>query len=424
MEYKILSLKAREVLDSRGIPTVEVEIKTKSGISRAMVPSGASTGIHEALELRDGGKRFLGKGVQGAVDNINKYISKEIIGLDCSNQRDIDEKVINLDGTENKSKLGANAILGVSMAVCRASALEEGIPLYERIGQLSENKKFILPAPMMVLIEGGKHADNSTDLQEFMIMPMPKVLKNFREALRCGTEIFYSLGKILKSKGYSINVGFEGAYGPNLKSNNEPCELFINAIEDAGYNLGKEVFITLDPAASEVYESGKYNLKKEGKILDSGGMVEFYENMVQKFPISSIEDGLAEDDWSGWQLLNKRLGDKIQIVGDDLTVTNIKRLQKAIELKAINAILIKLNQIGTVSETMDVVNLAKKNKIAQIISHRSGETEDTFIADMVVGLGCGQSKFGGPDRGERTAKYNQLLRIEEGLGDKAIYSTS
>ncbi len=420
MGYKILSVKAREVLDSRGIPTVEVEIKTTSGISRAIVPSGASTGIHEAIELRDNEKRFFGKGVHKAVDNVNRYISKEINGLDCSNQRDIDEKLIRLDGTENKSKLGTNAILGVSMAVCRAGALEEGIPLYERIGELAKNKKFILPAPMMVLIEGGKHADNSTDLQEFMIMPMPKALKNFREVLRCGTEIFHSLGKILKSNGYNINVGFEGAYGPDLKSNNEPCELFIEAIEDAGYNPGKEVFITLDPAASEIYESGKYKLRKEGKILDSGEMVKFYENMVQKFPIRSIEDGVAEDDWSGWQLLNKRLGDKIQIVGDDLTVTNIKRLQKAVELKAINAILIKLNQIGTVSETIDVVNLAKKNKIAQIISHRSGETEDTFIADMVVGLGCGQCKFGGPDRGERTAKYNQLLRIEEELGNTAI----
>lgn len=421
MAYKILSVKAREVLDSGGNPTIEVDIKTERGISRAMVPSGASTGTHEALELRDGGKRFFGKGVQKAVDNVNNYISKEILGLDCRYQRDIDEKLIKLDGTENKSKLGANAILGVSMAVCRAGALVEDIPLYEHIRNLGGNKDYVLPAPMMVLIEGGKHADNSTDLQEFMIMPMLGMLKNFREALRCGSEVFNFLGKILKSKGYNTNVGFEGAYGPNLKSNDEPFELFMEAIEAAGYKPGKDVVITIDSAASEIYENGGYNLKKEGKILESAGMVEFYENIVKKFPVRSIEDGLAEDDWRGWQLLNKKLGNEIQIVGDDLTVTNSKRLQKAIDLKAINSILIKLNQIGTVSETIDVVNLAKRNKLMQIVSHRSGETEDTFIADLVIGLGCGQCKFGGPDRGERTAKYNRLLRIEEGLGGKSKY---
>lgn len=417
MEYKILSLKAREVLDSRGIPTVEVEIKTKSGISRAIVPSGASTGIHEALELRDGGKRFLGKGVQGAVDNINKYISKEIIGLDCSNQRDIDEKVINLDGTENKSKLGANAILGVSMAVCRASALEEGIPLYERIGQLSENKKFILPVPSMNVINGGVHAGNDLDIQEYMILPTGA--RTFKEAAQICSEIYHTLkGNIKERYGkYAINVGDEGGFAPPIKRVDEPLELMENAIEQAGYK--DKVKFGIDAAASEFYSEGRYIL--EGKDITAEGLTEVYDNLTRNYPIVSCEDVFAQDDWNSWVDFTRKFGRRLQIVGDDLLVTNTKRIDKAAKIKACNALLLKINQIGTISESIDAARLAINSKWNVMVSQRSGETEDSFIADLTVGLGTGQIKSGAPCRSERNSKYNQLLRIEEELGNNAEY---
>ncbi len=418
---KILSVHAREVLDSRGNPTVEADVKTDKGLFRAMVPSGASTGIHEAVELRDEDKtRYHGRGVLKAVGNVNKIIAPALVGMDPTKQSDIDNEMVKLDGTENKSKLGANAILAVSMAVCRAGAAAKGAHLYEHIAALGNNKDFVLPVPMVLVIEGGKHADNSSDLQEFMVMP--HAAKSFKEAKRIGSEIYQSVGRILKKKGFNTNVGYEGAYGPSLGSNEKVLQIIIDGIRAAGYKPGEEILIAIDGAASELFENGKYHLKVDGMTFDSKGMVDFYADLVNKYPIASIEDGLAEDEWEGWVMLTKKLGKMVQVVGDDLTVTNVRRLQKAIDMKAINSVLIKLNQIGTVTETINAVNLAKKHGLTSVVSHRSAETEDTFIADFAVGMGAGQCKFGATSRSERVAKYNQLMRIEEELGDKARYA--
>jgi len=413
---------AREILDSRGNPTIEVEITLKDGSSgRASVPSGASTGSHEAVELRDGDKiRFGGKGVLKAVENVNRIITKEIVGKDFD-QKNLDGKLIKLDGTPNKSKLGANAILGVSLAFAHAQAQAEKIPLYEYFRKISGNeKKMVLPVPMILILEGGKHADGGSDLQEFMIVPHGA--GSFKEALRCGSEIYHATAKILKSKNLNTNVGFEGAFGPNLGSNEKIFDLIIEGIRSAGYTPGIDVGIAIDSAASEFYENGTYNLKTENKKLSSKEMVEFYVDLCKKYPIISIEDGLAEDDWNGFELLTKEIGDKIQIVGDDLFVTNVERLQMGIDKNVANSILVKLNQIGTVTEIIETIKLARKNNYTSIVSHRSGETEDTTIADFVVGLSTGQIKTGSVSRTDRTAKYNQLLRIEEALGDKAIYA--
>jgi enolase len=418
---RILSIKAREILDSRGNPTVEAEITTEEGVFASSVPSGASTGAYEALELRDNDKsRYNGKGVLKAVSNINNLIAKELIGKDPTKQEEIDHLMIELDGTENKSKLGANAILAVSMSVCKAGAAAKKLPLYKYIAEIGHNQNIILPVPMVLVLEGGKHADESSDLQEFMIMPY--AAKNFKEAIRISSEIYQSIGKVLKKQGFNTNVGFEGAYGPSLGSNKKVLEIILEGIKAAGYKPEKEIMIAIDSAASEFFEKNKYNLKVDKKKLDSKGMILFYEKLSKSYPIVSIEDGLAQDDWQGWTNLTKSLSPKIQIVGDDLTVTNIKKLQKAIELKAINSILIKLNQIGTVTETIQAINLAKRNKLTSIVSHRSAETEDTFIADFVVGMGTGQCKFGATARTDRTAKYNRIIRIEEELRDKAKYA--
>jgi len=418
---KILNVKAREILDSRGNPTIECDVITENGLFRAAVPSGASTGIYEALELRDNDKkRYLGKGVLKAVENVNKKIAPFVLGKDPTRQREIDELMIKADGTENKSNFGANAILAVSMAVCKAGAEANRTSLYRHIAEIGGNKKFVLPVPMILVLEGGKHADNSSDLQEFMIMPYNA--KSFKEAIRIGSEIYGAIGRVLKKNGFNINVGFEGAYGPALGSNEKVLQVIVDGILDAGYKPVEDVLIAIDSAASELFDKGKYNLKVDKKILDSTGMIKFYGDLCEKYPIISIEDGLSEDDWSGFTKFTKILGDKIQIMGDDLTVTNVRKLQRAIDEGAINSILIKLNQIGTVSETIDAINLAKKNGLTSVVSHRSAETEDTFIADLVVGMGCGQCKFGATARSERTAKYNQLLRIEEELGARASFA--
>jgi len=410
---KVKKIHARQVFDSRGIPTVECEINNVNSVTRAIVPSGASTGTHEAVELRDGGKAYDGMGVIKAVDNVNKIISKRLIGENVRRQKKLDKLMIELDGTENKGRLGANAILSVSIALCKAGALASKIPLYEYIGKLAGNKEFVLPIPMMVVIEGGKHAFNSTDFQEFMIMPLGKSIS---ESLQRGFEIHKTIKKSLEAKNMKTAVGYEGAFAPELDSNERALEIIADAIKESGYGPN-DVAITIDAAASEFYDNGKYLLKRENKELSSGDMIEYYNNMVSKYPIASLEDGLAEDDWDGWVELNKKLGNKIQIVGDDLTVTNEKRLKKAMKLKAINSILVKPNQIGTITETMDVVKLAKKSNFVSILSQRGGETEDTFLADFAVGLACDQFKFG-PSRSERIAKYNQLLRIEEELGER------
>ncbi len=417
---EIKNIKAREILDSRGNPTVEVDVVTNKGLSRASVPSGASTGIHESLELRDNDKRFLGKGVLKAVNNVNNIIAKKLIGYDCTKQKEVDELMIDLDGTPNKSNLGANAILGVSMAVCKAAALSNNVSLYRYISNITGNSKFLLPVPMIVILEGGKHGDESTDFQEFMIMP--NGAPSFREALRYATEIYLTLKNVLKKKHHHVNVGLEGAFTPNLKSNIEAIELILEAINEAGYEVKKEISVALDVASSEFFDNGKYVLKREGKVLNSDEMIDYYEDLAKTLPIISIEDGMAEDDWNGWQSLNQKLGNRIQIVGDDLIVTNIKRIRRAIELNAINSALIKINQIGTITETIDAVKILSDNKFIPIVSHRGGSTGETFISDFVVGLGTGQCKFGAPARGERTSKYNQLLRIEEELGNKAKYS--
>ncbi|MBU4265645.1 MAG: phosphopyruvate hydratase [Candidatus Altiarchaeales archaeon] len=417
MASEIQAIRAREVLDSRGNPTVEVEIKTDKGLSRAMVPSGASTGIHEALELRDGGNRFLGKGVQKAVGNVNDKISKELTGRDCTKQQDIDNAMLELDGTENKSTLGANAILGVSMAVCRASALELGIPLYERVAGLSDNKNLVLPTPAMNVINGGEHAGNSLDIQEYMILPVGA--KSFGEAARLCAEVYQTLKGIIKEKygNDAINVGDEGGFAPPLSQAEEPFELILKAIGEAGYE--KEIKLGIDAAASEFYNDGKYKI--EGKYLSAEELIEFYNNLIETYPIISVEDVCAQDDWDSWVEFTKKFGDKTQVVGDDLLVTNVKRIDKAIESKACNALLLKINQIGTITESIDAARLSKDNGWNVMVSHRSGETEDSFIADLVVGLGTGQIKSGAPCRSERNAKYNQLLRIEEELSDKAKY---
>ena len=417
MASEIQAIRAREVLDSRGNPTVEVEVRTEKGLSRAMVPSGASTGIHEALELRDGGKRFLGKGVQKAVGNVNDRISKELVGKDCTKQQDIDNAMLELDGTENKGELGANAILGVSMAVCRASALELGIPLHERIANIADNKDLVLPTPAMNVINGGEHAGNSLDIQEYMILPVGA--KSFGEATRLCAEVYQTLKGIIKEeygKG-AINVGDEGGFAPPLSQAEEPFELILKAISETGYE--KEIKLGIDAAASEFYNDGKYKI--EGNDLSGGELMEFYKNLIEKYPIISVEDVCAQDDWDSWVEFTGRFGSKVQVVGDDLLVTNVKRIDKAIESKACNALLLKINQIGTITESITAAKLSRDNGWNVMVSHRSGETEDSFIADLVVGLGTGQIKAGAPCRSERNAKYNQLLRIEEGLSDKAKY---
>ncbi|MEK7130827.1 MAG: phosphopyruvate hydratase [Patescibacteria group bacterium] len=418
---KIAKIQAREVLDSRGNPTIEVDVVLKDGsFGRAIVPSGASTGTHEAVELRDGDtKRYSGKGVLKAVSNVNTQIKKTLVGKDFD-QRSLDNKMIELDGTENKANLGANAILGVSMAFAKAVAISNKEPLYKYFKKVSKTKEaLVLPIPMMNIINGGKHAQNSTDLQEFMIIPIGA--PSFKEALRYGVETFHSLKKILSSRGLNTSVGDEGGFAPALPSNESAIEVIIEAITKAGYKPGKDIAIAIDSAASEFYKDGKYHLATEKKVLLGKELVDLYEAWVKKYPIVSIEDGFAEDDWDSYQEMTKRLGNKIQIVGDDLYVTNIKRLEKGIELKATNSILIKLNQIGTVSETVDTIAMAKRAGFTCVVSHRSGETEDTTIADFVVGMGTGQIKTGSLCRSERVAKYNQLLRIEETLGKKAKF---
>ncbi|MCK4715823.1 MAG: phosphopyruvate hydratase [Candidatus Marinimicrobia bacterium] len=416
----IIDINAREILDSRGNPTVEVEVLTESGFyGSAAVPSGASTGEHEAVELRDGDKgRYMGKGVLKAVQNVNEIIAPEIIGEDVLDQAYIDNVLLEIDGTPNKNKLGANATLGVSLAVAKAAADVVGLPLYKYVGGTNAR---VLPVPMMNIINGGKHADNNVDLQEFMIFPLGAT--SFREALRMGVETFHHLKAVLKSKGLNTSVGDEGGFAPSLRSNIEAIEIILEAAEKTGYKVGKDLFIALDPASSEFYnkETKKYDLKSENRSLSSEEMVHYYKDMVAKFPVVSIEDGLAEDDWDGWKYMVKELGDKIQIVGDDLTVTNVERLTRAINEKAINSILIKLNQIGTLTETLNAINLAHRNGFTTVISHRSGETEDTTIADLSVAVNAGQIKTGSACRTDRICKYNQLLRIEEELEDEAIF---
>lgn len=407
---EIVDILAREILDSRSFPTVEVEVYLEDGtVGRAAVPSGASTGVFEAVELRDGDKdRFNGKGVLNAVKNVNDIIADELVGLNALDQTFIDKTLIELDGTKNKGKLGANAILGVSLAVAKASAEFLGLPLYQYVGGVNAK---VLPVPMMNIINGGEHADNSVDLQEFMIMPVGA--KTFSDALRMCSDVYHALKKILNEKGYSTGVGDEGGFAPNLKSNEEAIEVIIEAIKKAGIEPGKEMFIALDPASSEFFEDGKYVLKHEGKTLTPKEMVDFYEDLVNKYPIISIEDGMAEEDYEGWKIMTERLGKKIQLVGDDLFVTNPKILQRGINEKVGNSILIKYNQIGTLTETLDAIYLAKENGYTTVISHRSGETEDSTIADLAVGTAAGQIKTGSLCRSDRVAKYNQLLRIEE-----------
>ena len=418
----IESVEAQEILDSRGNPTVEVEVILEDGsFGRAAVPSGASTGVHEALELRDGEKnRYLGKGVTKAVNNVNTAIADELIGWDATEQIAIDRTLLELDGTPNKANLGANAILGTSLAVAKAAANSLGMPLYRYIGGVFAH---VLPVPMMNILNGGAHtAWQSTDAQEFMVMPLGA--PSFAEGLRWGAEIYHALKSVLKSHGYATLVGDEGGYAPNLKANSEAVEVILEAIEKAGFKAGKDVAIALDPAASELYDEEKkqYNLRKEGKMLDSDQMVAFWKNWVDQYPIVSIEDGLAQDDWEGWKLMTKEMGNKIQIVGDDLLVTNPVRVKKAIEEKACNAVLIKLNQIGSLTETIEAVELTHRNGWKAVTSHRSGETEDSTIADLAVALNTGQIKTGAPARSDRVAKYNQLLRIETELGDTAVYA--
>ncbi len=418
---QIKQIQAQEILDSRGNPTVETKITLNNGISAsAAVPSGASTGTHEALELRDCDEdRYLGKGVLKAVSNVNEIIAPKLVGMNVTDQKALDEKMIELDGTSHKTRLGANAILSVSMAAAKAAAKAKDMPLYAYIDTLFGKKTdtYTIPVPMMNVLNGGKHALGSADMQEFMIMPVGA--PNFQEALRWGSEIFHVLGKILKEQGQQTTVGDEGGYAPKLDSNEAPLQLIMQAIEKAGYEPGKDVAIAMDPAATEFYEDGKYNLAIEGKKLTSEELVERYAQWVEKYPIVSIEDGHAEDDWAGFKLMVEKLGNKIQIVGDDLFVTNPTRLEKGIEEQAANSILIKLNQIGTVTETVKTVQMAYDAGMTAVVSHRSGETEDTFIADFVVGAGTGQIKSGSASRSERIAKYNQLMRIERELGDKA-----
>ena len=412
----INSVTAREILDSRGNPTVEVEVRLEDkSIGRAAVPSGASTGAFEAAELRDGGSRYLGKGVETAVKNVALKIAPAVIGMKADDQRSLDEKMIALDGTKKKSSLGANAILGVSLATARAAALSSNQSLFKYLG--GEAAK-TLPVPMMNILNGGAHADTNVDIQEFMIAPIGA--QSFKESLRWGAEIYHSLKSVLKKKGLATSIGDEGGFAPNLESNRAALDLILVAIENAGFKAGTQIALAMDVAATEFFEDGKY--KFEGKLLTSEQMIAYYSELVSAYPLVSIEDPLDEDDWSGWAKLTAELGDKIQIVGDDLFVTNIERLTKGIESKTANALLVKVNQIGSLTETIDAVNLAHKNNYKSMMSHRSGETEDTTIADLAVALNCGQIKTGAPARSERVAKYNQLLRIEEELGSDAIYA--
>jgi enolase len=417
----IESIHARQILDSRGNPTIEVDVVTESGAyGRAAVPSGASTGSHEAVELRDNDKKkYMGKGVLKAVENVNTKIASELVGFSVYEQNLLDKIMIELDGTTNKGKLGANAILGVSLAIAKAGAMDAGLPLYRYIGGVSANT---LPVPMMNILNGGSHADNSIDFQEFMVMPVGA--DTFSEALQMGAEIFHTLKKVLHEKGLSTNVGDEGGFAPNIKSNEEAIEIVLKAIEKAGYKPGSDVWVALDPAASEFYDSKTklYHFKKSnGKKLKPLEMADYWTNWAKKYPIISLEDGMAEDDWAGWTALTQKIGDKVQLVGDDLFVTNVKRLQKGIDDGVANAILIKVNQIGSLTETIDAVNLAKRNSYKSVMSHRSGETEDSTIADLAVALNTGQIKTGSASRSDRMAKYNQLIRIEEELGETAYF---
>ena len=412
----IKSVHAREILDSRGNPTIEVEVELDDKtIGRAAVPSGASTGAFEAAELRDGGSRYLGKGVQTAVNNVNNKIAPVVIGLNAQAQRDLDAKMIELDGSKNKSNLGANAILGVSLATARAVALSKNQSLFKYLG--GQDAK-TLPVPMMNILNGGAHADTNVDIQEFMIAPIGA--ENFKESIRWGAEIYHSLKSVLKKKGLATSIGDEGGFAPNLESNRAALDLILVAIESAGFKAGSQIALAMDVAATEFFADGKY--KFEGKQLTSDQMIDYYSELVQSYPLVSIEDPLDEDDWSGWAKLTANLGEKIQIVGDDLFVTNPERLQRGIDSKTANALLVKVNQIGSLTETIDAVNLAHKNNYKSMMSHRSGETEDTTIADLAVALNCGQIKTGAPARSERVAKYNQLLRIEEELGSTAVYA--
>ncbi|MEZ4937675.1 MAG: phosphopyruvate hydratase [Crocinitomicaceae bacterium] len=419
MSY-IVKIKGRQILDSRGNPTVEVDVFTANGgFGRAAVPSGASTGIHEAVELRDGDeKAYMGKGVLTAVNHINTTINQALENAYVFDQRGIDQLLIELDGTENKGKIGANAILGVSLAVAKAAASESGISLYKYVGGVGGTT---LPVPMMNILNGGSHADNKIDVQEFMIMPFGAA--SFSESLRMGTEVFHHLKKVLQSKGFATNVGDEGGFAPNLGSNDEAIEYVLKAIENAGYKPGEDIYIALDAASSEFYnaDSGKYVFESTGDQMTSSEMVGFWKDWCKKYPIVSIEDGLAEDDWNGWAEMTKALGDKVQLVGDDLFVTNTKRLKRGIDENIANSILVKVNQIGSLSETIEAVNMAHKNSYTSVMSHRSGETEDSTIADLAVALNCGQIKTGSASRSDRIAKYNQLLRIEEELGNSAIF---
>jgi enolase len=415
----IIDIHAREILDSRGNPTVEADVVLQSGsFGRAAVPSGASTGVHEAVELRDGDKkRYMGKGVEKAVANVNDEIYDALAGLDAEDQITIDQTMIDLDGTENKGRLGANAILAVSLAVAKAQADESELPLYRYLGGTMART---LPVPMMNIVNGGQHADNPIDIQEFMIMPVSA--SSVKEAVRMGAEIFHTLKKNLKAAGHNTNVGDEGGFAPNLKSAEEALSFIVKAISDACYKPGDDVVLAIDAASSEFYENGKYEMKGEGKSYTSAQMVEFYKDLCNRFPIFSIEDGMAEDDWEGWKMLTDAIGDKVQLVGDDLFVTNPKRLAMGIEKGVANSILVKVNQIGSLTETLKAVDLAQRNKYTAVLSHRSGETEDTTIADIAVATNCGQIKTGSMSRTDRMAKYNQLIRIEEELGDMAVYA--
>jgi enolase len=416
---RIVEVKAREILDSRGNPTVEVDVTLSCGArGRAAVPSGASTGEHEAVELRDGdARRYLGKGVLRAVKNVNTIIAKKVVGMSADDQAALDRAMLKLDGTRNKGRLGANAILGVSLAAARATADCLGLPLYRYLGGAQAH---LLPVPMMNILNGGKHADNNVDLQEFMVMPVGA--KSFREAIRMGAEVFHALKSVLKKKKLNTSVGDEGGFAPDLRSNEDALKAVMEAIRGAGYQPGRDVCIALDPAASSFYQNGKYVLASEGKKLSSAEMVDYYGRLLKRYPIVSIEDGLAEDDWSGWKLMTEKLGGKIQIVGDDIFVTNTARLAKGIKLGVANSILIKLNQIGTLTETLEAIRMARAAGYTAVVSHRSGETEDTFISDLVVALGTGQIKTGSASRTDRICKYNQLIRIEEELGGQAVFA--
>ena len=414
---EIIDVYAREVLDSRGNPTVEADVILESGIlGRAIVPSGASTGEREALELRDGGSRYLGKGVKKAVNNVIEIIGPVITGMDAAEQAVIDSTMITLDGTETKKKLGANAILAVSLAVAKAAAEEAGLPLYQYLGGPNAKE---LPVPMMNVLNGGAHADNNVDFQEFMIIPAGA--KNCTEAIRIGAEVFHNLKAVLKKKGHNTAVGDEGGFAPNLRSNEEACQVILEAVQKAGYKAGKDVFLGLDVASSEFYKNGVYNLEGEGKKLTAEKMIKFYENWIRQYPIITIEDGMSEKDWKGWKMLTDHLGKKVQLVGDDIFVTNTKIFKKGIDEGIANSILIKLNQIGTLTETLDAIEMAKRAGYTAVVSHRSGESEDATIADLAVATNCGQIKTGSLSRTDRIAKYNQLIRIEEELGDAAKY---